>query len=250
MRILEILLPKSIRDKDLSPHTVNKIDAIQKRMTSYVDKLCSPHLSPAGREFLKLKLKDDYDKLKDVLSQAKEVVESEEVPVPISPLKYEVYDRKTGLRVSGPYSSKNRARRVVDKKDNEYGAYRYGVRPAPLTEAVHKLPLTTEDFDLVKDLMSKPIPAAVAPIYIQEIIEDDEFSDQLRSIEDTDPGRDVRLLVVEWFRRVMPDQMYRFSEEERDKSHRDGTLSPIHGYDPRMYRSDNSPITGNAFGKL
>lgn len=198
MRILEILLPKSIRDKDLSPHTVNRIDAIQQRMTGYVDKLCSPHLSPAGREFLKLKLKDDYDKLKDVLSQAKEVVENN----------------------------------------------------GKLAEAVHKLPLTTEDFDLVKELMSRPIPAAVAPIYIQEIIEDDEFSDQLRSIEDTDPGMDVRPLVVEWFKRVMPDQMHRFSEEERDKPHRDGTLSPIHGYDPHMYKGANPAITGDAFGRL
>jgi len=42
--------------------------------------------------------------------------------------KYEVYDRQTGKIVGGPYSDRKKARSRADKLDNEYGAYRYGVR--------------------------------------------------------------------------------------------------------------------------
>jgi hypothetical protein len=42
--------------------------------------------------------------------------------------RYEVYDPKTG-DVIGDYKTPKRARRVADKKDLEYGAVRYGVRP-------------------------------------------------------------------------------------------------------------------------
>lgn len=42
--------------------------------------------------------------------------------------KYEVYDRRDGRKVGGPYSTRQRARSVRDKKDLEYGAVRYGIR--------------------------------------------------------------------------------------------------------------------------
>lgn len=39
-----------------------------------------------------------------------------------------VYDRQTRKTVGKPYQDRNRARRRADRLDNEYGAYRYGVR--------------------------------------------------------------------------------------------------------------------------
>ena len=45
--------------------------------------------------------------------------------------KYHVYDRKTGERANNTeYKNKSRARRAVDRLDNEYGAYRYYVQQA------------------------------------------------------------------------------------------------------------------------
>jgi hypothetical protein len=242
MRILEILLPAGA-DKSLSPYHAKRIDALQKRMDAYTDKICDTSTSAKGREFLKSKLRNDYDELKDIIKQ---VTESEAN----TDTKYEVYDRKTGLKVGGPYSTKSRARAAVDRLDNKYGGYRYGHRPVEkLNEAVHKLPLTNEDFDLVCELMSRPIPAAVAPIYIQEIIDDDEFNSMLNEFADMNPSMDVRPHVVEWIKRVMPDQMYRFDGSAQTLKQRLGQTSVIHGYDPHMYHGSNEPITGNAYGK-
>jgi len=42
---------------------------------------------------------------------------------------YVVYDRHTGEQVGKTYTSRVRATARRDKLDNEYGAYRYGVRP-------------------------------------------------------------------------------------------------------------------------
>ena len=70
MRILEILLPKSVRDKDISPKHVERIDLLQKRMDRYVDKIGDSATSAKGREFLKAKLKDDYDELRNVIKDA------------------------------------------------------------------------------------------------------------------------------------------------------------------------------------
>jgi hypothetical protein len=189
MRIVEILLPRGTSDRSLSPQALRRIDALQKRMDAYVDKILDPRTSNQGREFLKSRLRDDY------------------------------YD----LRNTIP-------------------------RTHAVAEAVHKLPLSDNDFKMVKELMLKPIPAAVAPIFILEIIEDDELNDQLLSLEDSDPGMDVRPIIAEWFNRVMPDQMHRFTGIEPDMAQKNGILSPIHGYDPKMYKGSNEPITGNAYG--
>jgi RNA polymerase sigma factor (sigma-70 family) len=123
-------------------------------------------------------------------------------------------------------------------------------RGEKLSEAVHKLPLTPEDFEMVKRLMEKPIPAIVAPIYISEIINDDELNDQFTSLEETDPGRDIRPLIVEWLNRVMPDQMYRFGQAVADETQRKGLLSPIHGYDDHQYKGTNNGTPGNATGRF
>jgi len=190
MRIVEILLPRGSNDRSLSPQVVRKIDALQQRMDSYVDKIMSPNTSTAGKEFLKSKLRDDYYELKDLLPHIHAVA-----------------------------------------------------------EAVHKLPLTDKDFELVKHLMERPIPAAIAPIYISEIIEDDELNAELEILEDSEPNRDIRPLIVEWFNRVMPDQMHRFVGSDKSYNQEKGILSPIHGYDPRQYHGTNDPITGNAYGR-
>jgi hypothetical protein len=117
-----------------------------------------------------------------------------------------------------------------------------------VAEAVHKLPLTHDDFEAVIEVMKRPIPAAIAPIYISEIIEDDELSDQLMELENSNPGLDVRPLIAEWFRRVMPDQMYRFVGKDETLAQKKGVLSPIHGYDSHMYKGQHDPLTGNAYG--
>src|SRR5271165_888456 len=105
-----------------------------------------------------------------------------------------------------------------------------------IAEAVHKLPLTPDDFELVKKLMEKPIPAIIAPIYISEVIEDDAFTDELNSLAETDPGRDVRQLIVDWIDRVMPDQKHRFGQEVGDMDQKKGMFSVLHGYDPHYYK--------------
>jgi hypothetical protein len=391
MRILEILLPKGVADRSLPPGTARRIGLLQNRMNSYVDKIMSPGTSQAGKEFLKSRLRDDYHELKQTLPHIHKI--AEEVTE-----KYEVFDRRSGEKVSGPYANRKRASTAADKKDLEYGAIRYGVRVVKtpiaelfsggkqwkttfsgseeytaefrageidytfhaykprvdkepefwdvefkvtntprsrdreidgaeqynkkfgitgtgnsaevmstvvdimrsflrehndiskitfsakedsrqklykamisrllpgwrvsqdaaeytltkpknvIAEAVTKLPLTQKDFDAVIEVMKRPIPAAVAPIYIQEIIEDDELNDQLFALEESDPGRDVRPLIADWFKRVMPDQMYRFTGEQVPENQKLGTFSPIHGYDPHMYKGTNDPITGNAYG--
>ena len=89
----------------------------------------------------------------------------------------------------------------------------------------------------------------MAHIYLNEIIDDDELRDQIKSIEDVTPSRDVRSLIFDWIKRVMPDEMYRFTDDIPSMNQRKGLLSPIHGYDPKFYRGTNDPITGNAYGR-
>ncbi len=191
MKIIEILLPKNLSDRGLTTSALKQIDALQSRMTRYVDKI-GKLSSGTARDFLKTKLKADYISLKSIMRENSTV-----------------------------------------------------------TEAVHKLPLTPEDFDLVKKLMEKPIPAIIAPIYIMEIIQDDELNDQLRSLEESQPGRDVRPLIADWLKRVMPDQMYRFGQEQGDETQKLGLLSPIHGYDPHQYKGSSftgTESSGDAYG--
>lgn len=248
MKILEILLPKNIKDKDLSAKTAARIDFLQKRMNTYVDKISDPATSLKGKEFLKAKLKDDYDELKSTLDENTDNEQS---------AKYEIVDTKTGKVVGKPYNSRSRARARVDRLDNEYGAYRYRVRQVgstlfspQLTESVNKIPLTDADFELVKKLMSNPIPALVAPIYIQEIIDDDEFNTMIDEWAETKPAMDVRSHIYEWFKRVMPDQLYRFNDNLPTAQQKEGILSPIHGYDPHMYHGAVDQVSGDAYGSL
>jgi len=259
MRILEILLPKNIRDNDISPKHIEKIDALQKRMDSYVDKILDPKTSLQGKEFLKSRLRDDYHELKNTIAHVHHIAENDIPPVePIQPVDaFEIVDSKTGKVMGKPYSSKSRARSRAERLDNEYGAYRYKVRRVgssfmienQLNEAVHKLPLTEEDFELVKTLMSRPIPAVIAPIYVQEIINDDEFNDMLTEFANMDPGMDIRPHIAEWIKRVMPDQMYRFDHSGATMKQKLAQTSVIHGFDPKMYHGSNDPITGNAYGR-
>lgn len=192
MRIVEILLPSTVNDRSISPNHVRRIDALQRRMDTYVDKICRTGTSSKAREFLKAKLKDDYDELRSTIKSVAEQV--------------------------------------------------------CVTEAIHRLPLVDSDFDLVEELMTRPIPAAIAPIYIQEIIDDDELNDQLKSLEESHPNMDVRPLIAEWFKRVMPDQLYRFTGDSPTVKQRMGLLSPIHGQNPDQYHGSNDPVTGNAYG--
>lgn len=51
----------------------------------------------------------------------------------MSQLGYVVVDRKTGAIVAR-CKTREGARRSVDRRDNEYGAYRYYARPAQASE--------------------------------------------------------------------------------------------------------------------
>jgi hypothetical protein len=242
MKILEILLPKTISDKSISPRTAAKIDYIQSRMSRYVDKIMDPNTTPNGKEFLKSRLRDEYQELKNTFRSMHHIAESDIE-------QYEVYDPKSGKKVSGPYATAKRARLARDKKDIEYGAVRYAIRPVKkLNEAIQRIPLSDEDFDALKEIMNRPIPATIAPIYIQELISDDEFTDQIAALEEKNPGIDVRPFIVEWIDRVMPDQIYRFRDEFKVPPREKGLYSVIHGYDPQSYKGTNDPITGDAYG--
>ena len=254
MRLFEILLPPGIKDRDLSPKDKRHIDMLQHRMQKYADKIGDPNTPTRARDFLKAKLKADYDELKDIIETVNEAKINELSKNTLANYTNKSHgDAKINLQKAkdnGPDKGDS-----IAKAKKRMGGMKQAmdkirkINTQPVSEAVTKLPLTPEDFDLVKELMSHPIPAAVAPIYIQEIIEDDEFSDQLRTLEDTEPGRDVRPLVVEWFKRVMPDQMFRFSPRTDFKNLK-GEMSIIHGYDPQAYHSPAEPVTGNAFGSF
>jgi|AntAceMinimDraft_11_1070367.scaffolds.fasta_scaffold30025_3 hypothetical protein len=248
MRIIEILLPKTMSKNDLLPKAARDIQMLQNKIDRNVDALHGKKLSPNARDFLIQVVRDDVDEMKKKLADAgyKPTDLVAEGPEP----KYEVYDRKTGEKVSGPYADRRRASRAADKWDLKYGAIRYGYRPvqSTISEAVTKLPLTPKDFEFVKKMMERPIPAVVAPIYIHQIIEDDALDAELAALEESEPGRDVRPLIAEWFDRVMPDQRFRFTDAEVPEDQKKGTYSPIHGYDPHMYKGTNDPITGDAYG--
>jgi RNA polymerase sigma factor (sigma-70 family) len=122
---------------------------------------------------------------------------------------------------------------------------------SPVAEAVHICPVTDDDFKVLKEIMERPIPAAIAPIYLQDIIEDDELNDQLLSLEEDQPNRDVRPLIADWVNRVMPDQMYRFKEDEHDPNIARGILSPLHGYHQKNYKAQGGEaIMGDAYGQF
>jgi hypothetical protein len=76
MRIVEILLPKGASDRSLSPQVVRQIDALQRRMDTYVDKIMDPKTSQAGREFLKSRLRDDYYELRNAMPRVHAVAEA------------------------------------------------------------------------------------------------------------------------------------------------------------------------------
>lgn len=116
-----------------------------------------------------------------------------------------------------------------------------------INESINRVPLSDKDFEDLGDIMSRSIPAAVASVYIQEIIDDDELTDNLNILAEQQPARDVRPIIADWFKRVMPDQLYRFIGSDKDKTN--GTLSPLHGFNTGSHKGTNDPITGNAYGR-
>ena len=118
MRITELLLPQGDSDKTLSSKKEKQVDFLKTRMTSYVDKIGDPKTTPKAREFLKTKLQADYNELRKTIESISE-----------DDTKYEVYDSRTKEKVSGPYANLKRASNAAEKKNQEYGAVRYGYRP-------------------------------------------------------------------------------------------------------------------------
>lgn len=332
MRIVELLLPKNASTGGLSPKSIKQIDVLQQRMNSYVDKIMSSDTSSAGREFLKSRLRDDYNELRDLLPRTHTIAEHKiyelfqsgqrwrqtysdshefiaEFKIKDKDYIFHAYQNEPGLwaiefLLDEPRSGEKRNNKfgilntgdsvkvfstVVDIMREFMFKYSYHIKQLIFSadepsrkklyksmikrllpkwrleqeghydmiltkpeeyvyEAVTKLPLTHNDFELVKKVMEQPIPAVIAPIYISEIIDDDELNDQIRSLEESEPDRDVRPLIAGWFNRVMPDQMYRFTNNKNIDNK--GQLSPIHGYSPGTFKGSSEFITGNAYGRF
>ena len=101
--------------------------------------------------------------------------------------------------------------------------------PTVIKESVNVVPLTDSDFDKIKSIMDSPIPASLATIYLQDVIQDDDLDSIFQSVADKDPIADVRSHVAQWVNRVMPDQMYRFGGDAITPDIKSGIRSPIHG---------------------
>lgn len=246
MRISELLINTPKVDKTLLSKS-KIIDNLRSQVHYYIDHILDPKATKVAKDFLKTQLRTNFIKLKDEFGS---LLEDEDM------VQYEIFDMKDQKVVKkGPYNRKS-ARMIVDRMDNAYGAYRYKYRPIgkiePLSEAIRKLPLSDEDFKIVKELMENPIPAAIAPIYISEIIDDDELNDTLLELEETKPNMDIRPIIASWIDRVMPDQKYRFTGDGIDNTNpaRQGLKSPISGYDSKFYKgSSDSATPGNAYGR-
>jgi hypothetical protein len=156
--------------------------------------------------------------------------------------KFEIYDHKTNETVSGPYASRKKATQIADRKDLQYGAVRYGVRRVKtINEAVNKIPLTEEDFERVKEIFKRPIPAIVGNIVLEDIIEDDEFNQTISMLSEFEPDRDIRPLIAEWLERVMPQEMHHFTGASWTVKDKAGVMSPLHGYDPGVTQIQPAP---------
>lgn len=315
MRIVEILLPKSVSDRSLSKQYINRIDVLQKRMDKYVDAIMNPKTTPNGREFLKSRLKDDLYDLRGLLKPLQRIdtlaethpnqqlsiynpngttYRNEYMPVlnpdpidnaePLSSIEDQSYDQdfdkeKIKRIVSSQLDKLSpRCRQILkmkfwsDMTDHEiaqrlnlsnarvsqiirrslYHLSRNSTGLRNLREAVHSLPLSDDDFELLKKMMDKPIPAVIAQIYIHDIIDDDEFNDQIAELAEKDPRMDIRPFIVEWIKKVMPDQMHRFGQEVGDEKLRKGILSPIHGYglsSSNKGTDTGTQSSGNAYGR-
>lgn len=198
MRILEILLSRAaIKSNDPASNPQQRIDFLRQRMDSYVDKICDPKTTTAGKEFLKSKLRDDYYELKGLMPSLHLVAEKSKIK-----------------------------------------------------ESINRVPLTDEDFKAFEALFEKPIPAAVSLVYIDDVINDDELTAELQILENTQPNRDIRPLLADWFRRVMPDQLYRITGDTPGMIQREGKLSPIHGYSSGYFKAQHNNTSGNAYGRF
>lgn len=237
MRINEILLPKSDQDTDLHKEKQQRIDLLKSEIARHSEMISKDKLDSAHKEVLKAKVRDYVAELKQCMQEDASVT-------------YEVYDTRTGKKVSGPYLSIKRARAAVDRLDNKYGGYRYGHRKVnSVNEAIHTVPLTTKDFEVLKELMQQPIPVCVASIYLVDLISDDDLNSEFSALELKSPNLDARTLIATWLERTMPDQLHRFNDKDVTFGNKAGDLSPIHGYDTTEYVGSNDPLTGNAYGR-
>lgn len=101
-----------------------------------------------------------------------------------------------------------------------------------LVESVHVTPVTDKQFDELKDRLSRPIPAEIANVVLDKILESDDLTDEFRAIAKNKPTYDVRTVVVNWIKTNMPSDMYRFADGSDDPQLKQGTYSTL-GYRPR-----------------
>lgn len=101
-----------------------------------------------------------------------------------------------------------------------------------LSESVHTVPLTEDQFDELKERMSSPIPAELATIVLSDLLESDDLSDELFAIAEKNPNHDVRPVVANWLKLNMPSEMHRFNGQKDNEYLTYGLYSTLHGYTP------------------
>lgn len=95
-------------------------------------------------------------------------------------------------------------------------------------EATRKQPLSESDFDSVKIIFERPVPAVVAHIYITGLIDDDQLSQSIEHIADKDPSADVRNVIADWLSTNSPNLVSKYLSEP-DFINQDGSRSSISG---------------------
>lgn len=104
-------------------------------------------------------------------------------------------------------------------------------RKQQISESVRTVPLTDDQFDELKERLSRPIPAEIASVMLHDVLDTQELTEEYKSVANQYPDQDVRPVVAKWLELNMPDQMHRFTGHKEDPLIDFGIFSPLHGYD-------------------
>jgi hypothetical protein len=76
-----------------------------------------------------------------------------------------------------------------------------------IKESIKRVPRGVSEMETLGNLMEKPLPVGMAVILIPEIIDDDTLTDEMRSMEENDPSRDARPLIISWVKNNLPHML-------------------------------------------
>lgn len=112
------------------------------------------------------------------------------------------------------------------KKDHGTLGQKIAKMHSCLCEATHKLPQTKKEFEYLKSLFEKPLPAGIAISAIRKVIQDDSLEDVIGHIEES---IDIRDLLAHWIKTNFPALIKRRDNTIDDE----GLYSVLHGYAPK-----------------